>query len=141
MRISDWSSDVCSSDLDIETLLAEAPSFGAQVEDLLVATYADLSCTFADVGATFAEIGTDEQIAALVHVLRSSAGARDALDAAIVPPGDGGADGYYLGGSFGVDAEQSPPTYSPTPELPRSEERRVGKAVERTCSYRCSRCH
>ncbi len=98
--------------------MAEAPAFGEQVSSLLEATYADLTCTFADVGTVFQEVGTPERIADLVAVLRSAAGARDALDAALVVPGQDGADGPYLGGSFGIVFDEPLPPYATRPTLP-----------------------
>src|SRR3546814_10717163 len=40
MRISDWSSDVCSSDLDIADLALRLPLHGAKLDDL--ALYSDV---------------------------------------------------------------------------------------------------
>jgi phospholipid/cholesterol/gamma-HCH transport system substrate-binding protein len=103
---------------DIHRLLEEAPAFGEQVLALLQTTYADLSCTFADVGTVFREVGTPDQIADLIRLLRVAGSARDALDAALVEPGDGGADGPYLGGSFGLVGDNPPPAYATPPTLP-----------------------
>ena len=107
-----------SSD-DIRRLMEEAPAFGVQVRDLLERTYVDLSCTFADVGTVFRAVGTEAHIDDLVTVLRVAAEARDALDAALVEPGQDGADGPYLGGSFGLVADNPPPPYATPPTLPR----------------------
>lgn len=109
---------LAASSADIEQILAEAPDFGEQVQDLLTLTYADLSCTFADVGTVFREVGTPARIADLVRLLRAAAPARDALNAALVEPGDGGADGPYLGGSFGFVNDNPPPAYATPPTLP-----------------------
>jgi phospholipid/cholesterol/gamma-HCH transport system substrate-binding protein len=106
-----------SSD-DIRTLMEEAPAFGVQVRDLLEATYVDLSCAFDDVGSVFREVGTEEHIDGLVDVLRNAARARDALDAALVEPGQDGADGPYLGGSFGIVVDDPPAPYATPPTLP-----------------------
>lgn len=106
-----------SSD-DIRRLMEEAPTFGVQVRDLLEATYVDLSCTFDDVGAVFRAVGTEAHIDDLVTVLRFAAEARDALDAALVEPGQDGADGPYLGGSFGIVADDPPAPYATPPTLP-----------------------
>lgn len=103
---------------DITRLLDEAPIFGAQVRDLLVDAYADLSCAVDDVGTVFREVGTPEHIADIVALLRASGAARDALDAALVEAGDGGADGPYLGGSFGLVADDPLPPYATRPTLP-----------------------
>lgn len=111
---------LASSRADIETLLSTAPDFGAQVATLLEATVADLGCTLADIGPVFAELGTEAHLEQLILLLNSAAGARQALDAALVEPGEDGADGPYLGGAFVPEAElgATPPTYAPNPELP-----------------------
>ena len=106
-----------SSD-DVRQLMRDAPGFGAQVLELLETTYADLSCTFADVGTVFREVGTPARIADLIRLLRAAGPARDALDAALVQPGEGGADGPYLGGSFGLVADHPPAAYDTPPTLP-----------------------
>ncbi len=100
---------------EIEQLLEEAPGFGAQVQELLEAAYADLSCTFADIGTVFREVGTAERISDLIRLLRVAGTARDALDSALVEPGEDGAEGPYLGGSFGLVFDDPPPAY-PTPK-------------------------
>ena len=109
---------LAQSSEDIARLMEEAPAFGVQVRDLLEATYVDLSCTFADVGTVFREVGTEAHIDDLVEVLRSAARARDALDAALVQTGEDGADGPYLGGSFGIVADDPPAPYATPPTLP-----------------------
>jgi phospholipid/cholesterol/gamma-HCH transport system substrate-binding protein len=106
-----------SSD-EIATLLAEAPTFGQQVQELLVGTYDNLSCTFDSVGALFAQIGRPELIAELMLVLDNAGYARDGLDAALIETGEGGADGPYLGGTFGIVVEDPPPEYDPRPTFP-----------------------
>lgn len=103
---------------EIEHLLAEAPAFGAQVQDLLETAYADLSCTFADIGTVFREVGTADRINDLIRLLRVAGTARDALDSALVEPGEDGADGPYLGGSFGLVADNPPPAYATPKTLP-----------------------
>jgi phospholipid/cholesterol/gamma-HCH transport system substrate-binding protein len=103
---------------EIQHLLEEAPGFGAQVQALLETTYADLSCTFADIGTVFREVGTAERISDLIRLLRVAGTARDALDSALVEPGEGGAEGPYLGGSFGLVADDPPPAYASPKTLP-----------------------
>jgi phospholipid/cholesterol/gamma-HCH transport system substrate-binding protein len=103
---------------DIDRLLANAPDLGRDLNQLVEATYADLSCAFGDLGVVFTEIGTPERIDDLLRLLRQAAGARDSLDAALVEPGEGGADGPYLGGSFGLVADDAPPSYPAFPSLP-----------------------
>lgn len=107
---------------DLRRLLDEAPRFGQQVQDLLDATYADLSCSLADVGSLFAAVGTDPHVEDLVRVLRSAAAARDALESSMVAPGEQGADGPYVGGSFGIVQDNPPDAYSPPAALPPSAE-------------------
>lgn len=102
----------------LEALLAEAPAFGAQVAALLDTTVADLGCAAADLGPVFAALGTDEHLADLRAVLAGAGRARDALDSALVEPGERGADGPYLGGSFVPDLQEAPAPYDPRPELP-----------------------
>ena len=105
---------------EIEQLLEEAPAFGAQVEDLLETAYSDLSCTFADIGTVFREVGTAERISDLIRLLRVAGTARDALDSALVQTGEGGADGPYLGGSFGLVFDNPPPAYATPKTLPEA---------------------
>lgn len=105
---------------EIDALLTQAPDFGDRVNGLLEETYADLSCMFEDVGTVFAEVGTADRIEDILRLLQTAGGARDALDAALVQPGEDGADGFYLGGSFGLTPPglDSPPAYDPYKTLP-----------------------
>ncbi len=81
---------------------------------------ANLGCAASDLGPVFAPLGTDAHL----DDLRAPAGRRrggpDALDSALVEPGDHGADGPYLGGSFVPDLalDGAPPAYDPHPQLP-----------------------
>jgi phospholipid/cholesterol/gamma-HCH transport system substrate-binding protein len=116
--LADLTGSLARSSDDIRRLMEEAPTFGVQVSDLLERTYVDLSCMFADVGTVFGAVGTEAHIDDLVTVLQVAAEARDALDAALVEPGQDGADGPYLGGSFGLVADNPPAPYATPPTLP-----------------------
>ena len=109
---------LAASRAQVETLLAEAPEFGTQVAALLAAAERDIGCLFSDIGPVFATLGTPEHIQQLIVLLQNAGPARDALDAALVEPGEDGADGPYLGGSFVPDVGAAPPAYEPNPELP-----------------------
>jgi phospholipid/cholesterol/gamma-HCH transport system substrate-binding protein len=112
------SQTLAASRADIETLLTEAPTLGEQVATLIDGLYPNLSCTFDAIGGILANAGTDENVANLVAVLAAAEGARISFDSSIVRPGEGGADGYYLGGSFTVEAGESPPAYATPATLP-----------------------
>src|SRR3546814_14002616 len=115
MRISDWSSDVCSSDLGI-------PQFREQHWHVLLTDLADVLINdhaLAIDNEGFRHAGrTQRDLYAAVHV-RSDAGIR------IAPSGE--------------------ETIQILPAIPngdtRSEERRVGKACVRTCRSRWSTYH
>lgn len=104
----------------IESLLTRAPDYGVRIRSLLDASYADMSCLFTDLGSVFDQVNTPEHQANLIALLRSAADARDALQDALVPTGDGGADGPYLGGSFGLEPNGPGDldAYDPFPTLP-----------------------
>jgi phospholipid/cholesterol/gamma-HCH transport system substrate-binding protein len=108
------SQTLAASRADIETLLTEAPRLGEQVATLLDGLYPNLSCAFDAAGGILANAGTDENVNNLLAVLAAAEGARISFDSAVVRPGEDGADGYYLGGSFTFGSGTSPPTY-PTP--------------------------
>ena len=107
---------------DLDRLLTEAPAFGAQVEDLLQASLDDLGCTFDGIGGLFDAIGDEEQIAQLLRVLDVARAADEAFNTSVIEAGDGGADGPYLTGSFGIVADDAPPLYDPRPQLPPAPE-------------------
>lgn len=109
---------LAASSTDLDHLLDEAPSFGIQVQRLLEATYSDLSCAFPDIGELFRTIGSKERIAGLVSVLRVAGVARDSLNSALVETGEDGADGPYLGGSFGIVFDNPPAAYPSPATLP-----------------------
>lgn len=108
------SQTLADSRSDIEALLDRAPPLGEQVAALVDGLYPNLSCTFRSIGGVLANAGTDENVANLVAVLVAAEGARISFDSSIVRPGEGGADGFYLGGSFTLGDGSSPPSY-PTP--------------------------
>ena len=110
---------LAASRADLDRLLEEAPDFGRQVEALLDETIADLGCTFGSIGNLFDAIGDDEQIAQLLRVLDVADEADVAFNTAVIEAGDGGADGPYLTGSFGLVFDDPPPVYDPRPTLPR----------------------
>ena len=66
----------------------------------------------------FREVGTPERINDLIRLLQVAGTARDALDSALVETGEGGADGPYLGGSFGLVVDDPPPAYATPKALP-----------------------
>lgn len=102
---------LATSRADIETLLTEAPRFGDRVAELLDGLYPNLTCAFESTGNVFATAGTPQNVANLLAVLAGAAAARDAFDSAVVPTGEGGADGPYLGGSFTLGVGPAPPAY------------------------------
>ncbi|HJR24261.1 MAG TPA: MCE family protein, partial [Acidimicrobiales bacterium] len=104
---------------DLDRLLAEAPELGRQVDALLQQTIADLGCTFGSIGNLFEAIGDADQIARLLRVLDVAEEADVAFNTAVIEAGDGGADGPYLTGSFGLTFEDPPPVYEPRPTLPQ----------------------
>src|SRR3546814_8743309 len=75
MRISDWSSDVCSSDLH---LLAEREKFhSARIVESLAATSPETTQRLASVGAAFARMSADPvsaQNAASASLARAASG-------------------------------------------------------------------
>jgi hypothetical protein len=109
---------LAASSADVDALLDRAPAFGADVLALLESSVDELGCAFDDVGSFFETVGTDAHIAELLRLLAAAGPARDALDLALVEPGEDGADGPYLGGSFGLALDPAPPSYAPRPELP-----------------------
>jgi phospholipid/cholesterol/gamma-HCH transport system substrate-binding protein len=120
---------------DLDRLLSEAPAFALQVETLLRASLDDLGCTFSGIGGLFEAIGDEEQIDQLLRVLDRAREADVAFNTAVIEAGDGGADGPYLTGSFGIVFDDPPPVYDPRPELPAppalprcAEQRRLAEA-------------
>lgn len=104
---------------DIDALLTNAPRLGRQVADLLHGLYPNLSCAFSSTGAILADAGTEQNVANLIAVLVASEGARLSFESSIVQPGEGGADGYYLGGSFTLGFPQAaPPAYATPATFP-----------------------
>jgi phospholipid/cholesterol/gamma-HCH transport system substrate-binding protein len=110
---------LAQSRADLDTLLDEAPAFGAQVDALLQQTIADLGCSFGSIGNLFEAIGDEEQIRGLLRVLDVAEEADVAFNTSVIEAGDGGADGPYLTGSFGLVFDDPPPVYDPRPTLPR----------------------
>ena len=109
---------LAASRADLDRLLTEAPDFGHQVDALLQQTTADLGCAFGSIGSLFEAIGSDAQIANLLRVLDVADEADVAFNTSVIEAGDGGADGPYLTGSFGLVFDDPPPVYDPRPVLP-----------------------
>ena len=110
---------LAASRADLDRLLDEAPDFGRQVDALLQQTIADLGCTFGSIGNLFEAIGDADQIAKLLRVLDVAEEADVAFNTAVIEAGNGGADGPYLTGSFGLVFDDPPPVYDPRPTLPQ----------------------
>src|SRR3546814_3021549 len=125
MRMSDWSSDVCSSDLAWENRFLETGDLLDQIElcDIYLAPYPNLAQITSGTLAYAVALGRAVVSTPFVH-------ARELLadDVGIlVPQGDSDAIAETVLFLLSV------------PE--RSEERRVGKECVRTCSYRSSPYH
>src|SRR3546814_15864713 len=124
MRISDWSSDVCSSDLLSAAQAAAVAASDATVDELLAADKVVIATGLINFGiASTLKTWID-------HVARAGRTFRYGADG---PQGLAtGKQVYVVLASGGV--------YSAGPAA-RSEERRVGKECVSTCSYRWSPVH
>jgi phospholipid/cholesterol/gamma-HCH transport system substrate-binding protein len=119
-NLSALADTLAASRADIEALLAETPGLATQVADLIDGLYPNLTCTFTAAGGVLANAGTEENIANLLAVLALAPAARQSFESAIVQPGEDGADGYYLGGSFTLGVGAQPPAYATPATLPPS---------------------
>src|SRR3546814_1575903 len=118
MRISDWSSDVCSSDLNSFSKSRNEPAFVfSSLEQLLELSPDDHSKRF-DLAYAYAEAEMNDM--ALFHYHSVPPEARD----------------YGTWNNLGVAYENQK-----LPIKARSEERRVGKECVSTCRYRWSPYH
>src|SRR3546814_16315177 len=113
MRISDWSSDVCSSDLPRAFQACEVPIIAA-VNGFAIGVGCDLAC-FSD-----------------VRIAGESASFASSFIKLGLVPGDGGPWALPRAVGFARAAERM---------LTRSEERRVGKECVRTCRSGWTRYH
>src|SRR3546814_13689237 len=137
MRISDWSSDVCSSDLNRE--VEEIFDLHAVVPGFRVSIFAELGIIFEIPG----RISVDNIVA--IARTADEVESRRTVDRPDVMESVG--PRYQRSATLQVSDDVAnfiPPAMPGLSHLPtagRSEERRVGKEFVSTCISRCSRQH